>query len=124
MSQTTTVAEFVAKSRWEDCPPAAVEAALRAILDCLGVMLAGSVDAPARIVQAVAEAEGGAPLLHRDRDRPRRTGATRGRRWPTAPRRTRWTSTTRTLRCSGIRRRRCWPPRSPLASSRWPTAAR
>jgi 2-methylcitrate dehydratase PrpD len=61
-AQTAHVAEFIVKSRWEDCPPAAVEAARRAILDCLGVMLAGSVDEPARIVQSVAEAEGGSPL--------------------------------------------------------------
>lgn len=62
MSATSRLAEFVAKSRWEDCPAAAGEAARRAILDCLGVMLAGSVEPAARIVQKVAEAEGGAPL--------------------------------------------------------------
>ena len=62
MHATTQIAEFVAKSRYEDCPPAALEGARRAILDCLGVMLAGSIDPPARIVQAVAEAEGGSPL--------------------------------------------------------------
>ncbi len=62
MLATTRVAEFIVKSRWEDCPPAAIDAARRAILDCLGVTLAGSLDPPARILQAVAEAEGGAPL--------------------------------------------------------------
>ena len=62
MSVTSRLAEFVAKSRWEDAPAEAVEAARRAILDCLGVMLAGSAEPPARIVQRVAEAEGGAPL--------------------------------------------------------------
>jgi len=62
MNSTSLIAEFIAKSRWEECPAPAVEAARRAILDCLGVMLAGSIDPPARIVQAVAEAEGGAPL--------------------------------------------------------------
>ena len=30
---TAGVAEFLVKSRWEDCPPEAVEAARRAILD-------------------------------------------------------------------------------------------
>jgi 2-methylcitrate dehydratase PrpD len=59
---TSAIAEFVVKSRWEECPTQAVDAARRAILDCLGVMLAGSIDPPARIVQRVAEAEGGAPL--------------------------------------------------------------
>jgi 2-methylcitrate dehydratase PrpD len=59
---TTAIAEFVVKNRWEDCPAEAVDAARRAILDTLGVMLAGSVEAPARIVQKIAAAEGGAPL--------------------------------------------------------------
>jgi 2-methylcitrate dehydratase PrpD len=59
---TSAIAEFVVKSRWEECPPEAVDAARRAILDCLGVMLAGSMEPAARIVQRVAEAEGGAPL--------------------------------------------------------------
>ena len=62
MRATSAIAEFIVKSRWEECPEPAVAAARRAILDCLGVMLAGSVDPPARIVQSVARAEGGAPL--------------------------------------------------------------
>src|SRR6266545_5166517 len=62
MSATSALAESSAKSRWEDCPAAAVEAARRAILDCLGVMLAGSAEPAARIVQKVADAEGGTPL--------------------------------------------------------------
>ena len=62
------------KSRYEDCPPAAVDAARRAILDCLGVMLAGSIEPAARIVPEVARAEGGAPLGHRG-GHGRRTGA-------------------------------------------------
>jgi 2-methylcitrate dehydratase PrpD len=62
MSETIAVADFVAKSRWEDCPATAVAAARRAILDCLGVMLAGSQEPSARILQAVAVAEGGEPL--------------------------------------------------------------
>src|SRR6266403_1291744 len=62
MSATAVVADFVAKSRWEDCPAPAVAAARRAIIDCLGVMLAGSSEPPARILQSVALVEGGAPL--------------------------------------------------------------
>jgi len=62
MRATSAIAEFIAKSRWEDCPAEAVDAARRAILDCLGVMLAGSVEAAARIVTDVARSEGGAPL--------------------------------------------------------------
>src|SRR6266705_2327936 len=62
MRATSAIAEFIAKSRWEDCPAGAVDAARRAILDCLGVMLAGSVEPAARIVTDVARAEGGSPL--------------------------------------------------------------
>ena len=62
MRATSTIAEFVAKSRWEDCPAEAVDAARRAILDSLGVMLAGSVEPAARIVTEIARSEGGAPL--------------------------------------------------------------
>src|SRR5499427_2324394 len=62
MRATSHLAEFVTKSRWEDCPTEAVEAARRAILDCLGVMLAGSVEPAARLVTDVARAEGGSPL--------------------------------------------------------------
>lgn len=59
---TARLAEFVTKSRWEDCPVPAVEAARRAILDCLGVMLAGATEPASRILQRVAQAEGGTPL--------------------------------------------------------------
>ncbi len=62
MNATSLLAEFVTKSRLDDCPEAAVDAARRAILDCLGVMLAGSTEPAARILQQVALAEGGAPL--------------------------------------------------------------
>jgi 2-methylcitrate dehydratase PrpD len=62
MNATALLAEFVTKSRYEDCPEAALDAARRAILDCLGVMLAGSVEPAARILQQVARTEGGAPL--------------------------------------------------------------
>ncbi|HYB70559.1 MAG TPA: MmgE/PrpD family protein, partial [Candidatus Bathyarchaeia archaeon] len=41
---------------------AAVDAARRAVLDCLGVMLAGASEPAARILQRVAQAEGGLPL--------------------------------------------------------------
>jgi 2-methylcitrate dehydratase PrpD len=57
-----TVADFVATSRVEDCEAPAVAAARRAILDCLGMMLAGAAEPAARILQSVARAEGGAPL--------------------------------------------------------------
>ncbi|MBI2152968.1 MAG: MmgE/PrpD family protein, partial [Candidatus Rokubacteria bacterium] len=62
MGATARLAEFIVKSRWEDLPPAAIDAAKGAILDSVGVMLAGSVEPAALIVQRLAEAEGGAPL--------------------------------------------------------------
>ena len=62
MRATSSIAEFIAKSRWEDCPAEAVDAARRAILDCLGVMLAGSIEPAARIISDIARGEGGAPL--------------------------------------------------------------
>jgi len=62
MNATALLAEFVTKSSPEDYPEAAAEAARRAILDCLGVMIAGSIEPAARILQHVAQGEGGAPL--------------------------------------------------------------
>lgn len=62
MNVTALLAEFVTKSSPEDYPEAAAEAARRAILDCLGVMIAGSIEPAARILQHVAQGEGGAPL--------------------------------------------------------------
>jgi 2-methylcitrate dehydratase PrpD len=62
MNTTSMLAEFITKSRLEDCPEAALHGARRAILDCLGVMLAGSIEPAARILRQVAQAEGGLPL--------------------------------------------------------------
>ncbi|MBI3625535.1 MAG: MmgE/PrpD family protein [Candidatus Rokubacteria bacterium] len=62
MGATVRLAEFVVKTRWEELPPAAIDAAKRAILDSVGVILAGSGEPPARLLQRIAEEEGGAPL--------------------------------------------------------------
>src|SRR5262249_39877566 len=62
MRATAHLAEFVTKSRWEDCPAEAVEAARRAVVACLGVMLAARGEPAARIVPEVARAEAGSPL--------------------------------------------------------------
>jgi len=62
MGATARIAEFIAKSRWEDLPREAVTQAKRAIQDSIGVTLAGSTEPAARIIQKIAEAEGGAPL--------------------------------------------------------------
>ena len=61
MGATARIAEFVVKSRWEDVPATAIERAKDAILDTIGVTLAGSVEAPARMVRKLAQEEGGAP---------------------------------------------------------------
>ncbi len=62
MSLTTRIAEFVVKTRLEDCPPAALDAVGRAALDTVGVMLAGVGEPVARGVREVARLEGGLPL--------------------------------------------------------------
>ena len=62
MTATARIAEFVAKTRLEDCPPEALAQVRRATLDTLGVMLAGAAEPVARIVREVARAEGGIPL--------------------------------------------------------------
>ncbi len=60
MGATTRLAEFIVKSRREDLPGDALDAAKRAVLDSVGVMLAGSVEQPALIVQRLAAADEGA----------------------------------------------------------------
>src|SRR5260370_3072126 len=62
MNTTPMLAEFIPKSRLEACPEAALHGARRAILDCVGGRLAGSIEPAARILQQVAQAEGGLPL--------------------------------------------------------------
>ncbi len=54
------IAEFVAGSGFDKLPPEVVEAAKTAFLDCLGVALAGSDEASARICAALAQKESGA----------------------------------------------------------------
>src|SRR5262249_59775407 len=62
MSAIARIAEFVVKTRLDDCPRDAIASVRRAALDSLGVMLAGSTEPIARIVREVARAEGGTPL--------------------------------------------------------------
>ncbi len=62
MGATTRLAEFIVKSRREDFPPAALDAAKRAILDSIGVMLAGSAEPSARALHRIIAVEGGIPL--------------------------------------------------------------
>nr|NIO12162.1 MmgE/PrpD family protein [Deltaproteobacteria bacterium] len=57
MNYTQNVAEFVALTAFESIPPAAIEETKRALLDCLGVMLAGSREESARICAKLAREE-------------------------------------------------------------------
>ena len=56
MSAVSAFAEFVTSA---SVPPRALDAARDAVLDTVGVILAGSVEPAARVVQAVARADGG-----------------------------------------------------------------
>jgi 2-methylcitrate dehydratase PrpD len=62
MTAIARLAEFVLKTRLEDCPRDALAQVRRAALDSVGVMLAGASEPVARIVREVARAEGGTPL--------------------------------------------------------------
>src|SRR5262249_30926748 len=62
MTATTRLAEFVVKSSLRDCPDAVFAQTRRAVLDSIGVMLAGATEPVAQRVRAVARAEGGVGL--------------------------------------------------------------
>ena len=58
MDYTKKVAEFVAQTSFDSIPPGALMVAKTALLDCVGVMLAGSKEESARICAKLAEEEG------------------------------------------------------------------
>jgi 2-methylcitrate dehydratase PrpD len=58
---TERLARFVVETHYDRLPKPAVEAAKIAIMDGVGVMVAGSAQAPARIAAAYAHELGGAP---------------------------------------------------------------
>src|SRR5205823_882094 len=62
MTATARLAEFVVKTTLRECPDGAITLVRRAVLDTLGVMLAGAAEPAARAVRQVARAEGGVPL--------------------------------------------------------------
>ena len=51
MNATETIAGWVAKTSYEDIPPNAVRAAKETVFDCLGLMLAGSVESLGQIIE-------------------------------------------------------------------------
>ncbi len=57
MNYTKKVAEFVSHTRFESIPTAALEETKRALLDCIGVMLAGSQEESAKICAKLAKEE-------------------------------------------------------------------
>ena len=61
MSITRSIAEFIVSSRLDDIPARAREAAKRAMIDCLGVSLAGSREPCARIITRLVGDAGGRP---------------------------------------------------------------
>ena len=61
MEVTKRIAEYVVTTRLEDFPPEAVEAAKGAIIDCLGCMLAGSLEPLADVLCEYVKSTGGYP---------------------------------------------------------------
>ena len=57
MSVSTRIAQFVLDTEFERLPPSAVKTAKTAVLDCLGVALAGSTEASAQICAQIARRE-------------------------------------------------------------------
>jgi 2-methylcitrate dehydratase PrpD len=62
MTASTQLAKFTVETSLVDCPPAALAAVRRAVLDTLGVTLAGAGEPVARVVRRVLRAEGSTPL--------------------------------------------------------------
>jgi len=61
MGPTEALASFAVRMKSDSLPPEAVHAARRAILDCLGVALAGSTEPASRIMAEQARSQGGSP---------------------------------------------------------------
>ena len=61
MDVTKRIAEYVVSTSLEDFPPEAVQAAKGAIIDCLGCMLAGSLEPLADVLCTYVKATGGPP---------------------------------------------------------------
>ena len=62
MTATARLAEFVLTTSPRDCPDAVLAQTRRAVLDTLGVMLAGATEPVARAVRTVARHDGSVPL--------------------------------------------------------------
>ena len=58
MDVTAKIARYVSAAKYEQMPPAAVKTAKTAVLDCLGVALAGSTEECAKLCATLAHQEG------------------------------------------------------------------
>lgn len=61
METTKKLAEFIIDTEFREIPPTAVDFAKRAILDCVGVTLAGINSPPAKIMIDLVKVHGGNP---------------------------------------------------------------
>ena len=61
MSETERLARFIIETNYDALPGAAIVAAKRAILDCLGVMIAGSQEPAGQIISSFVKKLGGTP---------------------------------------------------------------
>ena len=61
MGATETIANWIVNTSYEAIPPAAVQAAREAYLDCLGLALSGSVQPLGKIITDYVRDQGGAP---------------------------------------------------------------
>jgi 2-methylcitrate dehydratase PrpD len=62
MAKTTEAfAQFVADTRFEDIPPPVIDQAKKLMLDCIGIALAGSLDAAGKIIVELVKEMGGHP---------------------------------------------------------------
>ena len=61
MGATEKIAKWIVETSYEDIPPEVIEVAKQSCFDCLGVMLAGSVQPVGQIVQKYITEQGGSP---------------------------------------------------------------
>ena len=61
MSVTERMAEFIVETKWADFPALVIERAKKAVVDTVGVTLAGASEPVGRIVADFARRLGGAP---------------------------------------------------------------
>ena len=87
MSVTERMAEFIVETKWADFPALVIERAKKAVVDTVGVTLAGAGEPVGRIVADFAQKMGGAARGdHHRRECPRRRADGRSRQRGDGPR--------------------------------------